>query len=64
MAPNPVDDVRHLVADTLYVGVGFGLLAAQALQVRRRELERRLGVDGPPSVGDLQRVLGRFPGRR
>ncbi|MCU0309428.1 MAG: hypothetical protein MUE36_00590 [Acidimicrobiales bacterium] len=64
MAPNPAGDVRQVVADTLYVGVGFGLMAVQALQVRRRELERQLGLDGPPSVSDLQRALGRLPGRR
>ena len=64
MAPDPLDDVRRAVTDTVYVGVGFGLITVQALQVRRRELERRIGVDGPPSLADLPRVLDRLAGRR
>lgn len=64
MASDPLDDVRRAVTDTVYIGVGLGLITVQALQVRRRELERRFGVDGPPSLGDLPRVLDRLPGRR
>lgn len=36
------DDLSRRVEDALYVSVGFGLLAWQRAQVRRRELERLL----------------------
>jgi len=63
MAPDPLDDVRHAAANTLYVGVGLSLMAAQALQVRRRELERGLGLSGPPSPAEVRRLLARVTGR-
>jgi hypothetical protein len=64
MATEPLDDVRRAARDTLYVGVGLGLLAFQALQVRRRELERELGVPVPPTPADIGRLLGRLDPRR
>jgi hypothetical protein len=64
MASEPLDDVRRAARDSLYVGVGLGLLAFQAAQVRRRELERQLGVPVPPRPTELPRLLGRVTGRR
>lgn len=63
MAPGPVDDLRRSARDALYVGVGLGVLGVQALQVRRRELERSLGVPVPPGPSDLARLLDRVTGR-
>lgn len=63
MAREPLDDVRRAARDSLYVGVGLGLLAFQAAQVRRRELERQLGVAVPPRPDELPRLLGRLTGR-
>jgi hypothetical protein len=34
------DDAVRLLRDSFYVTVGFGVLALQKMQVRRRELER------------------------
>ena len=36
------DDLPRRVEDALYVSVGFGVLAWQRAQVKRRELERLL----------------------
>jgi DNA anti-recombination protein RmuC len=41
---NPVDAVTKTLKDAAYVVVGFGVLAFQKAQVRRRELEKQLGV--------------------
>ena len=38
------DDLPRRVEDALYVSVGFGVLAWQRAQVRRRELERLLAL--------------------
>lgn len=48
----------RLLRDSLYVGVGFGVLAFQKAQVRRRELERSLDerLTGPRE--QLGRLLG------
>ena len=35
-------DTARLARDSFYVGIGFGVLGFQKLQVRRRELERDL----------------------
>jgi hypothetical protein len=59
----PVDDLRRAAANSLYVGVGLSLLAVQAVQVRRRQLERDLGLPVPPRPADLSRLLGRVTGR-
>jgi hypothetical protein len=53
------DEVSRLARDTLYVAVGFGVLGLQQLQVRRRELERRLGPVVDDTVGQVARLLGR-----
>lgn len=69
MAADPLDDARRraddvvrTARDALYVGVGLGLLAFQATQVRRRELERDLGVRVPPTPAELSRLRRRLPG--
>lgn len=53
------DEVVRLLRDSFYVTVGFGVLGIQKLQVRRRDLERRLEpvVDG--TAGRAARLLGR-----
>ena len=63
MAPGPVDDLRRSALDALYVGVGLSVLGVQALQVRRRELERSLGVPVPPGPAEVGRLVGRLTGR-
>jgi hypothetical protein len=52
-------ELGRLARDTIYVAVGFGLLGFQQLQVRRRELERRLGPVVDDTVGHVARLLGR-----
>ncbi len=52
------DEVTRLLRDSFYVTVGFGVLGFQKLQVRRRELERRLA----PVVGDATGRVGRLLG--
>jgi hypothetical protein len=44
--------------DTFYVGVGFGVLAVQKAQVRRRELERALDQQLAGPREHLGRVFG------
>jgi hypothetical protein len=39
----PVRSVLRLARESLYLSVGTGVLAVQAAQVRRRELEAALG---------------------
>ena len=39
-------DIRKTAADAGYVTVGIGVLAFQQAQVRRRELQKRLGESG------------------
>jgi hypothetical protein len=39
-------DIRKTAADAGYVTVGIGVLAFQQAQVRRRELQKRLGETG------------------
>jgi hypothetical protein len=62
MPDDPIGDVRRAARDTLYVGVGLGLLAFQAAQVRRRELEQELGVPVPPGPAEVRRLLERLAG--
>ena len=49
-------DVRDRARDALYTAVGFGVLAAQRLQVRRRDLARELSQRMPPG-SDLARMV-------
>jgi hypothetical protein len=60
MAPDPLDDLRTGARDAVYTGVGLGILGFQHLQVRRRELEKTLGVGLPPSPDALGRLVGRL----
>jgi hypothetical protein len=60
MAPDPLHDLRNGARDAVYTGVGLGILGFQRLQVRRRELEKTLGVGLPPSPDSLGRLLGRL----
>jgi|694.fasta_scaffold01542_26 hypothetical protein len=52
---NPLRDASKVVRDALYVGVGFGLLGVNRVQVQRRELERNLR-NSP--IGDLLGLRG------
>ena len=47
----------------MFTGLGLGILGFQQVQVRRRELERSLGIGLPPSADDLGRLVGRLTGR-
>lgn len=60
MAPDPLDDLRRGARDVIYTGVGLGILGFQHAQVRRRELEKALGVGLPPSPDALGRLVGRL----
>jgi hypothetical protein len=60
MAPDPLDDIRNGARDVVYTGVGLGILGFQKLQVRRRELEKALGVELSPAPDRLGRLLGRL----
>ena len=60
-------DIRKTAADAGYVTVGIGVLAFQQAQVRRRELQKRLGgtggclnaraVDGKTRLDTLQQSV-------
>ncbi|MEJ5254702.1 MAG: hypothetical protein WHS89_05075 [Acidimicrobiales bacterium] len=52
-------DALKLLRDSVYVTVGFGVLAFQKVQVRRRELERSLDqqLAGPRRL--VESILGR-----
>jgi len=60
MAPASIDDIRRGARDAFYTGVGLGILGFQQLQVRRRDLEKTLGVEVPPSPESLGRFVGRL----
>jgi hypothetical protein len=53
------DEAIGLMRDSLYVTIGFGVIAFQKLQVQRRELEKSLDrhLDGP--IGQVGQLLGR-----
>lgn len=44
MAETPVNELSKTLKDAAYVAVGFGVIAFQKAQVRRRELEQKFGV--------------------
>ena len=58
--PPVTEDLTARARDALYTAVGFGVLAAQRLQVRRRDLAKdlnqRLG-ESPPDLGHLVRQV-------
>ena len=49
---HPLVELPEMVEDAAYVAVGFGVLAFQRAQVRRRELERLLEGWCPQRAGD------------
>jgi hypothetical protein len=61
-------DIRKTLTDAGYVTVGLGVLGFQQAQVRRRELQQRLGntggclnaraVDGKTRLDTLQKTVG------
>jgi hypothetical protein len=52
------NDALRFMRDTFYVGVGFGVLAVQKAQVRRRELEKTLDQQLAGPRQHFARVLG------
>jgi hypothetical protein len=52
------NDAFRFMRDTFYVGVGFGVLALQKAQVRRRELEKTLDQQLAGPREHLARVFG------
>jgi hypothetical protein len=70
---HPCEPIRRAGLEVLSVGLGFGILGYQRLQVQRREWERTSGMTLPSSrevaetlssaLGDLNSLLGGF-GRR
>lgn len=56
MAENPVNDLSKTLKDAAYVVVGFGVLAFQKAQVRRRELEKQFGVSAETLREQLTKV--------
>ena len=63
MATDPFDELRRGARDVVYTGVGLSVLGFQKLQVRRRELEKALGVDLPPGVDSIGRLARRLTGQ-
>ena len=53
------NDATKLLRDSFYVTVGFGVLAVQKLQVRRRELEKEIDERFAGPRDQLGRLLGR-----
>ena len=49
-------DVRSTIKDAAYVGIGFGVLAFQKVQVQRQELQKRLEA----TVGDAKGGFGKL----
>ena len=59
MATEPL----RILRTTFYASVGFGILAVQKVQVRRRELERDLERVVKPQVDAVERQLRSVTGR-
>lgn len=53
-------DLRRLAKESVYVGVGLGVLGFQRAQVVRRELEKRLSPLLPKSADELAKELAAF----
>lgn len=51
-------DFTKTISDAAYVAVGFGVIAFQKAQVRRRELEAQLGFTSEQLVEQLTKVAG------
>lgn len=59
-------DFTKTLSDAAYVAVGFGVIAFQKAQVRRRELEAQFGISGGQILEQVAKVAGdleeRLPG--
>lgn len=51
-------DFTKTISDAAYVAVGFGVIAFQKAQVRRRELEAQLGFTSEQLIEQLTKVAG------
>lgn len=51
-------DFNKTISDAAYVAVGFGVIAFQKAQVRRREIEARLGFTSDQLIEQLTKVAG------
>lgn len=58
MAEATVTDITKTLKDAAYVAVGFGVIAFQKTQVRRRELEKQFGVSTEQFREQLVKVAG------
>lgn len=56
MAEATVNDITKTLKDAAYVAVGFGVIAFQKAQVRRRELEKQYGVSTEEFRDQLTKV--------
>ena len=56
MAEATISDLTKTLQDAAYVAVGFGVIAFQKAQVRRRELEQQLNLSGDSLREQLTKV--------
>jgi DNA anti-recombination protein RmuC len=49
-------DVRAVIKDAAYVGIGFGVLAFQRVQVQRQELQKRLETGAGDAKAQLSKL--------
>ena len=57
MADTPLNDLSKTLKDAAYVAVGFGVLAFQKAQVRRRELEKQLTKAAADAEKNIEPVV-------
>jgi DNA anti-recombination protein RmuC len=63
MAENPTADLTKTLKDAAYVVVGFGVIAFQKAQVRRRELEKQLAEQRTTWQEQLSKAAADAEGR-
>ena len=63
MAESTVSDLTKTLKDAAYVAVGFGVIAFQKAQVRRRELEKQFNVSTEQVREQLAKVAAEAEGR-
>ncbi len=63
MTESPVSDLTRSLSDAAYVAVGFGVIAFQKAQVRRRELEKQLAGSSEQFRDQLVQVVGEVEDR-
>lgn len=56
MAEATISELTKTIQDAAYVAVGFGVLAFQKAQVRRRELEQQVNLTGEALREQLTKV--------